>query len=119
MEYKYIKKFLPELKYFKNYRADDSTELAIRASDLEAELAKGVEMFGLYNVYPINLSLDQHVMDTHSGLLIGYQPIKSSEPVSRDIVVGKLETALDYIKNIDEKESIRQIIRSILENGVK
>lgn len=116
MEYKLIKKFLPELKYFKNYRADDSIELAVRASDLEAELAKGVEVFGLYERAPRAFSLGRCSGDTHSGLLIGYKPLQSSKSVSREEIQELLKN--EQTHPCLELNSVR-LLKRILENGVK
>lgn len=110
MEYKLIKKFLPELKI-------NGLDI-IQASDLEAELAKGVEVFGLKkdtaNCWIVGIDKPNENI-THSGLLLNYKPIESSKPVSREEIV---ETLLDHnMRNSIPK--IQALIDRINKNGVK
>lgn len=109
-----ISKFMPELKIVENVNFSH----VVNASDLEAFLAKGVEVFGESNGRA-GLTVFKTEYDTHSGLLIGYQPIESSEPVKVEELIKKLEDCVTL--NIVEgkfKENTLDLISRIKRNGV-
>lgn len=142
MEYKLIKKFLPELSKVttewnfgttlsNGKTITDKKEVSdfILASELEAELAKGVEVFG--NDEEIDnaefTSDEVKGVDTHSGLLIGYQPLESSKPVSREEILELLAdlsssmscSTATKVRLETEIKLTNEIRKRILENGVK
>ena len=139
MEYKLIKKFLPELNIEQRDQlfSISSTTVAttpaeyIKASDLEAELAKGVEVFGIKfnsdDKDSVAFALYDDYDSTHSGLLIGYQPIESSEPVSREEILELLAdlsssmscSTATKVRLETEIKLTNEIRKRILENGIK
>lgn len=103
MEFKLIKKFLPELKIevvpdstltFNNSTMQTceikyADKHYINASDLEAELAKGVEVYGVSNS-SVDFGSYKQDDDTHSGLLIGYKSIPKETAVSKSELIAAL-----------------------------
>lgn len=113
MNYPLIKKFLPELKISKDYR---SGEDVIYPEHLELELAKGVELFGLYKQAPKAFSLGQCTGDTHSGLLIGYKPIESSKPVSREEIEKFIADSSNNFNRYEYTDFLQRILEAGLSN---
>lgn len=112
MNYPLIKKFLPELCVFSGGTVD-----YVSAEDLEAELAKGVEVYGETlddeNVIA-GITKEKITSDTHSGLLIGYKPIESRKPVT----VKNLLEILKKVEHNDPSGDIDELISRIEKNGV-
>ena len=123
-KYPNISKFMPELR--RTTIHGDARDF-ILMSDLEAVLAKGVVVYGQENSFKAHSKqnhtnlLDVKVpCDTHSGLLIGYQPIESSEPVTVDRIINVLKEISSGDKesySYTVKDSL-ELIERIKRNGV-
>lgn len=111
MNYPLIKKFLPELKIVNDVY--DNPKYVV-AKDLEAELAKGAEIFGQRNQYgATDISLNKNSARTHSGLLLNYKPIQNQEPVSREEIE-------QFYNSFSEKYSdTAKLLKRILDKGVR
>ena len=120
-KYKNIEKYMPELKVVLEYKLEHGLVLSdhkqtivrdyISADDLEALLAKGVEVYGdeVKDIFEHKYRNDNTT--THSGLLIGYKPIESQEPVSRNEIKEYFDKHIDI-------SGAAKILKRILENGV-
>lgn len=106
MNYPLIKKYLPELTF--TYNPGEPKKLFVWASNLEALLSSGVEVFGQRTKGILAVSNEQTPSDTHSGLLIGYKPIEKEQPVSVDEIVSMLELA-DKHTEIGFREMINRL----------
>lgn len=78
---------------------------AIKASEVEALLSSGVEVFGKEEALSLvdtdkSITRKKFESDTHQGLLIGYKPIEKEQPVTIKEVTEKLEDVLVLI-NVD------------------
>ena len=99
-----------------NFAIQDSKVDAIKASDLEKLLEKGVEVYG--NEDPRYYTTDYNPSKTHCALLIGYKPIENQEPVSKSELLKalKAESDKDYLIGSTE---INELISRIEKNGVR
>lgn len=119
-KYKNIEKYMPELKMFPINMKEGLTfsEHGIKASDLEALLANGVEVYGFKDICDNFLSpKETDKLDcTHSGLLLSYKPIESQEPVSK---VNVAELKNELIDMFGKESWQVEYFSRIEKNGVK
>lgn len=113
-EYPNISKFASELLNGNSGVFEEYCKL----SDLEAILAKGVVVYGQNDSMPYNMShVYDNRSDTHSGLLLSYQPIESSEPVK----VEEIDDLLGWYGNghgpLELKQTV-DLLKRIKRNGM-
>lgn len=118
MKYPLIQKYMSELKIEQGYSNGDilSKEVThyIKASDLEAILAKGVEVYGDDDI-KLGFATSRNYEFSHSGLLIGYKPIESQEPVN----IKELLEAIYGVRKGQGYDYLEKIAKRIKKNGVR